>query len=182
MFFNIRRLFFISILALQIFSHICFSTPKTYVIVNPGQENALVAIIDSIIHQDYRLSYPLTWQLSILGGSSNLKAYRKFTTKQTWTEVTEKTDTTFYNAIEAVCFDYEKRRAYLSVTFNNYSDSIFFKITDHNIESFFTTYQGISQHYDNRNDAVTCCSSDDWAVWCDAKFVRACNEFQNRAK
>ncbi len=111
--------------------------------------------IDSTTHNDYGASYPITYQFAIPSGSANLKVYKKYNISSSWTQITEKTSSDFYNAIEAARFDYTNNVAYVSVAFNANSDNIYLKITDNSGNIIASNYQGIPQYYDNRQAAVT---------------------------
>ena len=86
--------------------------------------NQTFITLDPQIHIDYGLAYPLTYELSIPSNNDNLKVYRKFISRETWTMVEEKTSNDFFNGIEAVRFDYEQNIAYVSIGFSEISDSI----------------------------------------------------------
>lgn len=144
--------------------------------------------VDSEKHNDYGFTYPVTYQFSILSGSLGLRAYKKYTESGSWTEITEKTSDNFFNGIEAVRFDYQSNKAYLSVAFSDISDEIFLKIVDQ-LQSPVATYDGIPKYYDNR-DAAVVFSADDWCgdssvswtdpTWIDSTFQEACDMFTSK--
>jgi len=103
--------------------------------------------VDSDKHNDYGLTYPVTYQFSIPSGSSNLKAYRKYTESEDWTEITEKMSSDFFNGIEAVRFDYDNNKAYISVAFSDESDDIFLKIASPSGIFAVGAYDGITKYY-----------------------------------
>ena len=146
--------------------------------ISQMERNETVIIIDSQTHIDYGLAYPVTYEFSIPDGSNNLKTYRKFKSNQTWSLVTEKTNNDFFNGIEAVRFNYDLNIAYTSVGFSDLSDSIFIKITDSEENNMGATYIRMSQYYDNR-DAVVTSTADDWASWCNEKFIQTCQIFRS---
>jgi len=117
--------------------------------------------VDSTIHSDYGLSYPLTYEFSIPEGSSGLKAYRRYNINQTWAQITEKTSNDFFNGIEAVRYDYSDNKVYVSVAFSSSSDEIHLKITNSLGYLVEVASLGITTYYDNR-DAVVTVSGDDW--------------------
>ena len=94
---------------------------------NTGAQNEVIISVDSQIHIDYGLSYPITYEFDIPQGSENLNAYRKYRSSQDWNLIDEKTDDDFFNGIEAVRFDYNENTAYVSVAFSVISDTIFIK-------------------------------------------------------
>ncbi|GAI36030.1 unnamed protein product, partial [marine sediment metagenome] len=79
---------------------------------------------------DYGLSYPMTYQFSIISGSSNLKAYKKYTEFDEWVQIGERTSSDFFNGEEAARFDYDSDKAYISIAFNESSEEIFLRIVD----------------------------------------------------
>ena len=91
-----------------------------------------VISIDSQIHIDYGLSYPITYEFSIPFESTNLKCYHKFQAQDSWDILQGKTSNDFFNGVDVVRFDYTNAIAYVSVGFSDLSDSIFIKITDNN--------------------------------------------------
>ena len=146
--------------------------------ISQMERNETVIIIDSQTHIDYGLAYPVTYEFSIPNGSNNLKTYRKFKSIQNWTQIIEKTNDDFFNGIEAVRFDHEIGIAYVSIGFSDLSDTIFIKITDNVENNMDITYSGMSQYYDNR-DAVVTSTADDWASWCNEKFIQTCQIFRS---
>ncbi len=116
--------------------------------------------VSSTDHNNYGLSYPITYEFIVPPCSSNLKAYKKYTEDGSWTEIIEKTSDDFFNGIEAVRFDYENNVAYVSVAFDANSDDLYLKIVDEQGNSV-GIYSQISKYYDNRKCAVTC-SVDEW--------------------
>ena len=140
--------------------------------------NMTIISVDEQTHIDYGLSYPLTYKFSIPEGIGNIKAYRKFQIEDNWESMEERTRNDFFNGIEVIRFDYESNIAFLSVGFSNVSDSIFLKITDFNENDLDMEYLGISEYYDNRTAVVTI-TADDWADYCNLKFVQACTNFRS---
>ncbi len=116
--------------------------------------------IDPGKHNDYGITYPITYQFSIPSDSSNLKAYRKYIESGDWIQIAEKTSANFFNGIEAVRFDYQHNKAYVSIAFSEVSDEIFLRIIDSSGNSV-ATYEEITRYYDNR-DAAVLFSADDW--------------------
>lgn len=86
--------------------------------------------VDPDKHNDYGFTYPVTYQFSIPSGSSNIEAYKTYTESAIWAQITEKTSEDFFNGIEAVRFDYDNDKAYVSVAFSDESDEILLKIVD----------------------------------------------------
>lgn len=134
--------------------------------------------VDNQTHIDYGLSYPLTYEFNLPVEIENLKAYRKFRTEDNWELMEEKTSDDFFNGIEVIRFDYESNIAFLSVGFSSISDSIFLKITDFDQNNLDVEYLGTSEYYDNRKAVVTI-TGDDWADYCNTKFIQACTNFRS---
>lgn len=131
-------------------------------------------------HDDYGLTYPVTYQFSIPSGSLELEAHNKYAKFAAWIQVAEKTSEDFFNGVEAVRFDYDNNKAYVSVAFGAESDEIFLKIVDEWGNSVIA-YDGITKYYDNR-DAAVVFSADDWCggFFIDSKFQEACHMFTSK--
>ena len=140
--------------------------------------NDLIIVIDSQIHIDFGLSYPITYELSIPPNSFELKALVKFKSEQNWLPLSEKTSNDFFNGIEAVRYSYDENIAYVSIGFSEFSDSIFVKIIDSEENNINSSFIRISQYYDNR-DAVVTSTADDWGAYSNfLTFVQTCENFQ----
>lgn len=125
------------------------------------------------LHNYYGLSYPVTYEFNIPARSSSLKAYKKFNLDDSWTQITEKESTDFFNGIEAVRFDYINNKAYVSVAFDANSNDIYLEIVDSN-NNQVGTYQQIDKYYDNRKAAVVI-TADDWWEGSDSNFTSFSN-------
>ena len=68
------RCFFLLILFLTTNS---FAGLDTILEVDQYSENELIISVDLRIHLDYGLAYPLTYQINIPSGSTNLNVYKK---------------------------------------------------------------------------------------------------------
>jgi hypothetical protein len=146
-------------------------------IISMDGDNVVNSVVDSTIHQDYGLSYPLTYELSV-SYSEGLTAQKRHSTAETWSTIDEKLPEDFYNGIEAVRFDVETEMAYVSVAFANESDSLFLRILNSDGTNALISFYGISKYYDNRTATVTC-SADDWADWFDDYFPYAVSVFRD---
>ncbi len=131
--------------------------------------NETSIVLESSVHEKYGFAYPVTYQFDIPQNSSGMIIHRKYFLNSGWTEIQEKNQTDYFNAIEAVRFDYMNNRAYVSVSFSDESDSIFLKFSSGTGSPIAVQYQGISKYYDNRQAAVTV-SADDWADWSDSMW------------
>ena len=145
--------------------------------VNYTVNNELLITVDPEIHMDYGLSYPLTYEIEIPAGYSDLQAYKSHSIRQEWTALTEKKTNDFFNGIETVRFDYTSRLAYVSASFSSETDSIYIKICDTKDENVPIVYQRICEYYDNRKAAVTS-SADDWADSGEKTWYQSDEEFQ----
>jgi len=141
-------------------------------------DNETLIISNDEIHIDYGLSYPVTYKFSLSQGLENLNAYRKYEYSQDWNLIDEKNHDDFFNGIEAVRFDYDENIAYVSVAFSAISDTIYIKIENNNDENINALFVGACEYYDNRQAVVTI-TADDWADYCNEKFVQACQNFRS---
>ena len=146
--------------------------------INTNIRSEAIIVIDSQMHIDYGLSYPITYELTIPAESYDLRSYRKFQYDQEWSQILEQTSNDFFNGIEAVRFDYDNNIAYVSIGFSDISDSIFIKITNNESNIIESTYSQMSQYYDNR-DAVVTSTADDWGAWSNPYFVQTCEIFRS---
>ena len=140
--------------------------------------NETVISVQSDIHIDYGLSYPLTYQFNVPNQSENLEVYRKFKFNEEWNLLIKKTHDDFFNGIDAVRFDYGENIAYVSIGFSSISDSIYLKFTDQQNNTVISSFSEISKYYDNREAAVTI-TADDWAGWNNQNFVVTCQNFRS---
>ena len=146
--------------------------------IQNNMRNEMTITIDSQTHIDFGLSYPVTYEIDIPNGSQNLNAYRKYSSSQNWNLIDEKTSDDFFNGIEAVRFDYDEQKVYISVGFSSISDTIFIKLEDDDGNIVSSSIEKICEYYDNRHAAVTI-TADDWADYCHEKFIQACQNFRS---
>ena len=85
---------------------------------------------NSQTHIEYGLSYPITYEFSIPQDTQNLSAYKKYKNYQDWNLIEEKSKDDFFNGIDAVRFDYDEYKAYVSLGFSVVSDTIYIKIVN----------------------------------------------------
>lgn len=133
--------------------------------------------IDSTIHQNYGVSYPLTYQFSIPSGSYGLTAWKRISVDDPWVEIEMMQSDSFYNGVEACRQDTTENMVYISASFGSDTDSLYLKLDNHDGPIPLLEYMGIPPYYDNRNAAVTC-SADDWASWFDSYFPYAVEVFR----
>lgn len=134
--------------------------------------------ISSSIHNNYGLSYPITYEFNIPSGSSGLIANKKNTLNSSWAQISEKTSNDFFNGIEVVRFDYDANKAYVSVSFDASSDDIYLNIVNEN-GTQVATYQGTTKYYDNRKAAAVF-TADDWNDNNNTAFKSASDAFTSR--
>ena len=127
-------------------------------------DNTLVATLDHAFHLRYGCMYPMTYQVEIPPGSNKLKVERRYAGNDVWQTLPEKASQDFFNAIEAVRFDYGDNKAYISAAFSAAGDSLFIRISDSLSQPVVTHFDGICKYYDNRSAVVTV-SADDWSDW-----------------
>jgi hypothetical protein len=126
--------------------------------------------VNSASHTNYGCSYPITYTLSFAATyTAGLKAYKRYTISDAYSQLTEKQTTDFFNAIEDVRFDYITKKAYVSVIFNSNYDDIYIKLTDFSGTQIDANFVNFAYFYDNRKAAVTI-TGDDWVTANDAKF------------
>jgi hypothetical protein len=137
--------------------------------------------VASQIHDDYGLTYPVTYIFNIPSDAPNLKAYKRSADSENWTQLAEVNSNDFFNGIECVRFDYASNKAYVSVAFSQDSDEIHIKIIDQNDSTIPISFSGVAKYYDNRR-AVVVASGDDWEgnPVNHAAYMAACDAFQSR--
>ena len=148
------------------------------IFIDNNIRDEIIIVIDSQIHIDFGLSYPITYELSIPPSSQDLVTFVKFKSEQNWSLITEKTSNDFFNGVEAVRYSYDENIAYVSIGFSELSDSIFVKITDSEQNNINSSFIRMSQYYDNR-DAVVTSTADDWGAWSNPYFVQTCEIFRS---
>ncbi len=132
----------------------------------------MIVSVDPSLHQEFGLSYPVTYKLGIPTGSSDLVAYCRHLESEAWALFPEKTTDNFFNGEEVVRFDYDANVAYVSAAFDSSSDDIFLRITDRAGQPVSIEFQNICPYYDNRQAAVTI-TADDWQESTNLEFVQA---------
>ncbi|MEM3697185.1 MAG: hypothetical protein QXQ94_06770 [Candidatus Bathyarchaeia archaeon] len=145
----------------------------------PPQPVVYKISINSTLHENYGLGYPVTYSFIIPRGSSNLKAYKRCSLIDNWVELIEKTPNDFFNGIECVRFDYTNNKAYVSVAFSSISDEIYIKVTNERGDIIPILFAEIAKYYDDRK-AVVVASADDWDGNSNRHnaFMAACDAFQ----
>ena len=139
--------------------------------------NETVISVHNQVHMDYGLAYPMTYEFDIPSENNNQVVSVRYRSEDEWIEMVEKTSNDFFNGIEAVRFDHGINKAYVSVGFSSISDSIFIMFHDEG-SPINVTFDKMSTYYDDR-DAVVTSTADDWADWCNEKFIRTCRNFRD---
>lgn len=145
--------------------------------VEKRNRNETVISVHNQVHIDYGLAYPMTYEFDIPSENNGQVVSVRYRSEDEWIEMVEKTSNDFFNGIEAVRFDHGINKAYVSVGFSSISDSIFIMFYDEGTP-INVTFDKISTYYDGR-DAVVTSTADDWADWCNEKFIRTCRNFRN---
>ena len=143
-----------------------------------SSENEAHIIANHQAHVEYGLSYPVTYMFDIPEDAQDFNAYRKYNRADDWNLIDEKTSADYFNGIEVVRFDYEENIAYVSVGFSGISDTIFIQLENNNNESIPPSFINTCEYYDNRRSVVTI-TADDWADYCNEKFIQACQNFRS---
>lgn len=120
-------------------------------------------LVDQGLHEDYGLTYPVTYTFLLPLNAFNLRAFKRHNDTQQWIRLVERTDEDFFNAVECVRFDYANHKAYVSVGFSADTDEIQVKFIDMLGITVPADFQSIPKYYDNRN-AVVMVTSDGWGV------------------
>ena len=107
--------------------------------VEQRSRNIAVISIDQQVHLDYGLAYPMTYEFYIPNEGNEYSAFLRYRFGDDWIEMIEKTSHDYFNGIEAVRFHYIDRKAYVSVGFSSFSDSIFIMFEDsgNQVEAIF---------------------------------------------
>ena len=130
-------------------------------------------------HNDFGLSYPVTYVFSIPADSTGLIAYKRYNQSTEWTQLPKKTSTDYFNGIEAVRFDYPNNTAYVSAAFGPESNDLYLKIVDSN-STQVGKYIKTAKYYDNRRAVVTATCDD--CVGLDSNFSAIATMFSSRNK
>jgi hypothetical protein len=136
--------------------------------------------VNSTIHDNYGLTYPVTYEFNIQTNVTTAKCYYRFSETTAWSELPIKTADDFFNGINVARFDYVNHKAFVSIGFSADSAEIYLKFTDENGNSIHCGFNVIEKYYDNRRAAVVI-TADDWDGNSerDTRFMNACDAFQN---
>ncbi len=78
----------------------------------------------------------------------------------TWTQLTERSSSDFFNGEEVVRFDYGASIAYVSVAFDASGDDIYLRIVNASGQPVTAEFQSICRYYDNRRAPVVITADD----------------------
>jgi hypothetical protein len=134
--------------------------------------------VNSTIHENYGLTYPLTYVFNIASEATSPKVYYRFLLEQNWTQLPEKTENDFFNGINAARFDDSNNKVYLSIAFSDLSDKIYLNFTDNYDKPLEAEFVETTK-YDNRK-AVVVSTADDWIQAYNDYFENACDAFRTR--
>ena len=110
-----------------------------------GREDKIFQLsVDKTLWEKWGLCYPATY-LFESSDLSQIEVFRRDTVSDPWQSVPTKTETDFYNGIEAVRIDQTRQLIYVSVGFKT-SPTIFIRFNS----PAKVTYKGIARYYDNR--------------------------------
>jgi hypothetical protein len=92
---------------LFIFSIQTFAQSGNILTITQMSDYEIVSTVENNAHFHYGFSYPLTYQMTIPSGVSDLRAFSKEKPGDEWKELEVKTADEFFNGINAVRFDYD---------------------------------------------------------------------------
>jgi hypothetical protein len=146
----------------------------------PGEDLSQWEIsVNSSIHENYGLTYPLTYVFNIPVEATSLKVYYRFLPEQNWIQLPEKSENDFFNGIDAVRFDHSNNKCYVSVAFSDLSNKIYLNFTDNYDKPIEVEFVETAEYYDNRK-AVVVSTADDWMQGYNDYFKNACEAFRTR--
>jgi len=122
---------------------------------NDNEQSEWKISIDATKHDDYGLTYPVTYVFILPNEVTSAKAFYRYTTGQGWTQFDVKTPSDFFNGINCIRWDYTNHLAYVSIRFNNDSHDILLKFTDATDNAINVKFSYIPRYYDNRKCALS---------------------------
>ena len=93
-----------------------------------GQNKIFRIDISSVNHQNYGVSYPITYVFDIPLSWKSGHVYYRYRETDPWTLMTKKASNDFFNGIDASRFDFIQHKAYVSVGFSELSDTIYLQL------------------------------------------------------
>jgi len=96
--------------------------------VSSLEDNVFQISIDSTDRENYGAKYPVTYVFDIPSSWTNPHVNYRFQIGDPWTEMETKTSSDFFNGINAVRFDLENHKAYVSIGFDDISNDIYLQI------------------------------------------------------
>lgn len=151
------------ILCFMLFLFFSIINAQGVVDVNKIETGRYLISIDQKAYEEYGGQYPLTYKFSLPHGSENLIVSKKYQDQSEYEVIDEKQQTDYFNAVEAVRFDYENNTAFVSVAFISKSNFIELKFQN-SWGEVDAEYVEICEYYDNRHAVVTA-TIDDYASW-----------------
>ena len=152
-------------------------TNSTYIFTTGLPPTVHVFAINHTAHMDYGCSYPMTYVFNLTTENTELHASKY--DGYNWILLPIKNQSQIQNGIEAVRFNYDLGKAYISVAFPAERDYFILKITDENDNIVDSTYAGITKYYDDKQMAVVM-TVDDWYDRYHEYFMTAIDRCQAR--
>ena len=98
--------------------------------VDPLGDNVFQVSIDSDDRDNYGAKYPVTYVFDIPPDWSDPTVNYRFQIGDSWKPMDIKTSSDFFNGVNAVRFDLDNNKAYVSIGFDNISNDIYLQIND----------------------------------------------------
>ena len=116
---------------LYLYRWICDQNIVDVISTGSGQNKVFRIDISSVNHQNYGLSYPVTYVFDIPSGWTRGYVYYRYRETDPWTLMTKKDSKEFFNGIDTSRFDFIENKAYVSVGFSELSDTIYLQLRPH---------------------------------------------------
>jgi len=144
----------------------------------PGLDaQAYLSTINAQAHIDYCLLYPVTYEFAIPDEGVGYRGWHKHTPGGEWEELPVKIASDVYSGIECVRFDYANNKAYLSVAFDAFLDSVYLAVSDSQGGAVEITFVRVTPYYDNKKAVVTLMADSDHSLAADVNgFCNACRD------
>jgi len=93
-----------------------------------GQDKIFRIDIGSVNHQNYGISYPITYVFDIPSSWTTVDAYYRYRETDAWTVMTRKKSDEYFNGVQTLRFNFTEHKAYVSVAFSELSDTIYLQL------------------------------------------------------
>ncbi|MFA6455779.1 MAG: T9SS type A sorting domain-containing protein [Bacteroidota bacterium] len=161
---------------------VCFSgivISQNNISIQHLPSNTILILIDHEFHVRFGFKYPVTYQIGIPLNCKDLTAEKRYSSGMPWQTMRTVVPGEKFNGIEAARFDYDSGFAYVSVAFDDQSDSLFIKVSDVNAIPVPATFKKVTKYYDDRKAVVTI-TADDWCNGFDKWFNMLLPLFRSR--